>query len=242
MPNITNQPGVSIDSLQTKITLLEIKFSKLSNEHKLVQDSLKNLEKTLQKADIKTEIFTDQLAFQLFIFSCIIGVLAFFSWASILRPFQNKIKRLLTITIPKLKTDIKTEMDERFTKITKAQDNFKTLLYTGYIDNLRISVTMAGLIKDATLAFEKLILSIAFDLKFHGDKANKVVVLNSLEYAKELIESPEFALPNGRTDNDIKELEGYISFLTKHEDQQIAMRSFKILEKFLEIKANIQEN
>ncbi|WP_433863180.1 hypothetical protein [Sphingobacterium thalpophilum] len=237
MPNITNQAGVSIDSLQTKITLLESQFTKLHSEHKVLLDSLRSLNTTIKVADIKTSFFTDQLAFQLFIFSCILGVLTLISWASIFRPFQNKIKKLSTITIPKVKSDIKTEMDESFTKITKDLEKQKTLLYEGYIDNLRISVTMAMMANNPSLAFGKIISSTALDLKFHMEEANKVTIKNSLAYAKELLDSNKFSLHHvASTEDGLKEVERYIKYLTKHDDDEISILAFKILEKFRELK------
>jgi len=117
MPKVINQNGVSVDSLQAKLTLLETKFSKLSNEHRLVQDSLRSFDKTLQKADIKTEIFTDQLAFQLFWFTVVLALLGFFSWKYILDPFQKQIEELKTKTIPELKKETRDFMDEEFKRI-----------------------------------------------------------------------------------------------------------------------------
>lgn len=128
MPKVINQNGVSIDSLHAKLTFLETKFSKLSNEHKLLQDSLKNLDKTLQKADIKTDFFTDQLGFQLFWFSVILAVLSWLSWKTFLDPIQKEVDNLGKKTIPDLRNETKDFMETELKRIDElSKDLSKTV-------------------------------------------------------------------------------------------------------------------
>lgn len=238
MPKVINQTGVSFDSLQAKLTLLEKQFSNLTTEHKSVLDSLRSLDKTIQKADIKTDFFSDQLAFQLFIFSCIIAVLAFFSWALILRPFQNKIKEISTVTIPKLDVDLKQEFADRFNNLNKDIEKNNALLYKGYISSLRTAVQISMLANGVTFAFLNLITSIALDIKFHGKDSLKSGITSGLNYAKSMLESPNFSFSHLATIPESKELEEYLVFLTKHEDNEIAIQSFKLWEIYLNLKAN----
>lgn len=75
MPKVINQTGVSIDSLQAKLTLLETKFSKLGSEHTVLLDSLRGLNKTIEHADVATTFYDTHLASYMAYVTILIGII-----------------------------------------------------------------------------------------------------------------------------------------------------------------------
>ncbi|WP_286883454.1 MULTISPECIES: hypothetical protein [Sphingobacterium] len=112
MPKVINQTSVSIDSLQEKITLLESNFKKLTAEHKVVLDSLKSFDKTLQKSEIATTFYDTHLSTYTSNFWGIITIVLFIigivSWKAFLVPYNKKLEDLKV----ELKEDVKKRSDE----------------------------------------------------------------------------------------------------------------------------------
>lgn len=106
---------VSIDSINNTIKNLEQKISSFEKNNQVLRDSVNNLTKVIQNAGVKTEFYTDQLNFQLFWFSLILGVIGFISWKSYITPLINKIN-ITTDELSKLNNETlpnnKKEIDE----------------------------------------------------------------------------------------------------------------------------------
>lgn len=122
MPKVINQTGVSVDSLQAKLTLLESQFTKLSSEHKVVLDSLRSLDKTLQKADIATTFYDTHLATYTAIFGFFLAIVALASWGWIYNRFNSQEKKISTIegeTIPKSIESLKDSLNDHRAEIDK---------------------------------------------------------------------------------------------------------------------------
>ncbi|WP_293925437.1 hypothetical protein [Sphingobacterium sp. UBA6320] len=94
MPKIINPDSISIESLTEKLNGLQSQFTALEKKHSVLQDSIQSLNQTIIRADIKTNFFTDQLAFQLFCFSVVLVCIGYFSWKYILDPINSKIDNL----------------------------------------------------------------------------------------------------------------------------------------------------
>lgn len=85
-----------IDSINVKIDQINQSISSLQKKQVVLQDSIIYLNKALEKSEIKTSFFSDQLSFQLFWFSLILGLIGLISWKSLITPLSKKIDDLIT--------------------------------------------------------------------------------------------------------------------------------------------------
>lgn len=215
MPQIIKPTGVSLDSLQSKILVLE---------------------NTLKESNIKATFFSDLLTFQLFVFSTVLVLLGFFSWGFILRPMQIKLKTLTDKTIPKLVSDVKEEKDKEIKEVKSQYDDLRKLVYKGYISTLRQNAASAAILKDIELSFQAIVTFLAMDLKFHNSEIDQAAFLVQLQYSLDLITSKEFSYKKlSIKPENLRDLEEYLVFLTQSNDIKISLISFKILDKYLEL-------
>lgn len=115
---------------------LEYKISSIEKNNLALRDSVDNLTKIIQKADIKTSFFSDQLSFQLYVVSFFVAIAGLVSWKSLLSPFANKvnkaiedIKRLNQNVIPeninKIEEKIKEMLEKVDAKIESSTNNLE---------------------------------------------------------------------------------------------------------------------
>ncbi len=86
----------SIDSINIKINQINQSMSYLQKKQIVLQDSIIYLNKALEKSEIKSGFFSDQLNYQLFWFSLFLGVIGLVSWKSLITPLSKSISNLTT--------------------------------------------------------------------------------------------------------------------------------------------------
>lgn len=131
MQNISIQSGSAIDSINAKMILMQNELSSIKSKNIAISDSLKTLNETILKADIKTSLFSDQLSFQLFCFSILLVAISFFSWRWIIDPINVKLrnlkKKIISVEnnkLPKLKVSI---LEQNQNTINELKSDFKNL-------------------------------------------------------------------------------------------------------------------
>lgn len=211
MPTVINQAGVSVDSLQAKILILE---------------------NTIKEANIKTSFYSDQLAFQLFVFSAILAVLGFISWRSFIKPPLDKLKNLEEERIPKLIKAVTDEKNQQIDSLKKEYDNLKSLVYKSYLTQLRTNVVSSESMGFPEAAVNLLVQYLALNFKFQKENINKDRFRQDLNYAYELLTTKPI---NFVTLRDIEsELEDFLSFIIKNGDHEISILALRVLDKIKE--------
>lgn len=250
MPKIINQTGVSVDSLQAKLMLLESKFSKLSAEHKIIQDSLKSLDKTIQKADIGTTFYDTHLATYTAIFGVIVAFLltiaALINWFGLIKPQEQKFNALVD------------DLQENL-------ENFKKDHIDAIIDDLKavsarslqnIIVSMEATNKDLSFLFSVRLIRLLSDWEGANEDRKKEWYSFTYEYLdetefdyeqisevyEEIIESLTFAIKFATEEDDKALLNRILSdFVVKVNSARLEHESQTTLD-FQELDGEVQES
>lgn len=116
----------NIDSLTKKLEFIDKQLIALENKQIVLQDSISQLHKTLERSNIKSEFFSDQLSFQLFWFSLILAIVGLVSWSAIVTPIR---KRLLKIEKDIVPNAVKDASDKIESKLTDFEERFHEISY-----------------------------------------------------------------------------------------------------------------
>lgn len=209
MPKVINQTGVSVDSLQIKLTLLESQFTKLSSEHKVVLDSLRLLDKTIQKADIATTFYDTHLATYTGIFAVFIGLIAAgltaYNIFGIYRPIVNKFQTLQDVDIPNSIAEIKKESRKEIKKLKSVNRELKDLALDGVSWGLKGMMSFYETTNNHKATALFVLRYCEYILKFTFAKEDQSELEVYLNYADEVIQNNRIS---------IEELQDYESELS----------------------------
>ncbi|WP_286894986.1 MULTISPECIES: hypothetical protein [Sphingobacterium] len=103
------------DSTNEHLMDLQNQFNQLKIKHQILQDSITILNKSIERAGIKTEFYTDQLNFQIFWFSLFIAAAGFISWGFLRKNIESQISDKIDKSI----SDNNMILDDKLEKLSE---------------------------------------------------------------------------------------------------------------------------
>ena len=167
MPKIINQTGVSIDSLQAKLTLLENQHNILNSKYDFVLDSLKSVNQTALKSEVVTSFYTTHLAYYTaytaLIVTLIAALFSIFNWAAFYRPIKKSVKK----NIAKFRTELDEFKNKEFSSLIKDINSTSSIAYR------TIAITYADSMPGISFIFALKILKLLDAMEVAHSKEGK---------------------------------------------------------------------
>ncbi|WP_392471357.1 hypothetical protein ACF3OC_08290 [Sphingobacterium cellulitidis] len=180
----------SIDSINYKMSQLNESIIALQRKQIILQDSITVLNNSIQKAGIKTEFYTDQLNFQLFWFSILLGLIGLVSWKSLIAPLEKKIgtysntlKTIRETELPTLETSIKNNIDEKSIKLENELFDINSKVNETTLLTLQSVTEVHSINRNWRLYFlyRLKVINHHFDIDDYDEKEIEPKIINSLQ-------------------------------------------------------------